>query len=296
MITAEDIITEIKCLRFIGNRRSEVHRVVPASPANRDEDVIMWCGEKNIHLLEELKAGTIICPPLAEKLQLNENCNYIISENPRRYFQQVLLRFFTPKPVPGISPSAVVHPTACIGDDVTIGHHVVIEENCVIGNHTIIGHNTVILKDTIIGSHVKLGCNNTIGGTGFGYEKDDHGQYQLLPHIGNVIIKDHVEIGNNTTIDRAVLLSTVINENVKIDNLVHIAHNVQVGQNSLIIANSMIGGSTIIGENAWIAPSSSLINKISVGNDATVGLGAVVLKDVEASATVYGNPARIKEK
>ncbi len=91
--------------------------------------------------------------------------------------------------------------------------------------------------------------------------KNEEGKYSIIPHMGNVVIKNQVEIGNNTCIDRAVLGSTIINENVKIDNLVHISHGVSLGANSLIIANTMIAGSSIIGENVWVSPSSSILNK-----------------------------------
>lgn len=107
-------------------------------------------------------------------------------------------------------------------------------------------HNTVILKDTIIEDNVVIGANNTIGGVGFGYEKDREGNFELIPHIGNVHIKRNVEIGNNTCIDRAVLGSTILEENVKVDNLVHIAHGVFVGRNSVVIANAMVAGSVNI--------------------------------------------------
>jgi UDP-3-O-[3-hydroxymyristoyl] glucosamine N-acyltransferase len=153
----------------------------------------------------------------------------------------------------------------------------------------------VLLKGTHVGDDVIIGCNNTIGGTGFGYEKNEAGNYTVMPHLGNVVIHNKVEIGNNTCIDRAVIGSTIIGENVKIDNLVHIAHGVVIGKNSLIIANAMIGGSTVIGENCWVAPSASIINKGQIGDQATVGMGAVVTKPVEKDATVAGNPARTTE-
>jgi len=113
-----------------------------------------------------------------------------------------------------------------------------------------------------------------------------------LPHIGNVLIYDKVEIGNNTCIDRAVLGSTIIHENVKIDNLVHIAHGVVIQENSLIIAHAMIGGSAEIGKNVWIAPGALIINKGKVEDDSVVGMGAVVIKKVDKRAIVAGNPAK----
>jgi UDP-3-O-[3-hydroxymyristoyl] glucosamine N-acyltransferase len=156
-----------------------------------------------------------------------------------------------------------------------------------------IGHNNTIHKKTIIGNDVKIGSNNTIGGVGFGYEKNEFGKNEVLPHIGNVVIKNKVEVGNNTCIDKAVLGSTIICENVKIDNLVHIAHGVIIKDNSLIIANSMIGGSSIIGENVWVSPSVSIINKISVGDNSLVGMGAVVLKSLDQNTVSVGNPSKV---
>jgi UDP-3-O-[3-hydroxymyristoyl] glucosamine N-acyltransferase len=96
---------------------------------------------------------------------------------------------------------------------------------------------------------------------------------------------------NNTCIDRGVLTDTVIHENVKIDNLVHIAHGVVIERNSLIIANALIGGSTRIGENSWIAPSVSVINKVNVGKNTMTGIGAVIVKNTEENLTYIGNPA-----
>jgi UDP-3-O-[3-hydroxymyristoyl] glucosamine N-acyltransferase len=156
----------------------------------------------------------------------------------------------------------------------------------------VIDSNTVIKKGTIIGNRVKIGANNTIGGVGFGYEKNEAGAYEVMPHIGNVIIEDDVEIGNNTAIDRAVLGSTLIRRNAKIDNLVHIAHGVEIGENTLVIAHAMVAGSVKVGKNVWIAPASAILNKIQVGDESTIGMGAIVLKEVSPGQTVVGNPAR----
>jgi len=179
-----------------------------------------------------------------------------------------------------------------IGKNVFIGDFSVIESGCVIGNNCFIGYNNVLHKKTKIGNDVKIGSNNTIGGIGFGYEKNEKGDYEVLPHIGNVVISNKVEIGNNTCIDRAVLGSTIIKQNVKIDNLVHVAHGVVIGENSLIIANSMLGGSSVIGKNAWISPSVSIINKGEIEDGALVGMGAVVVKPVKSKTIVVGNPAK----
>jgi UDP-3-O-[3-hydroxymyristoyl] glucosamine N-acyltransferase len=173
---------------------------------------------------------------------------------------------------------------------------VIIEANCKIGNNTTILHNTSILEGTTIGSQVTIGCNNTIGNYGFGYEKDVEGDYFPLYHVGHVIIHDHVEIHNNTCIDRGVLGPTEIHENVKIDNLVHIAHGVIIERNSLVIANAMIAGSSLVGENSWIAPSVSIKNKVIIARDTMTGIGAVILKNTESNQTYIGNPATTLEE
>ena len=143
------------------------------------------------------------------------------------------------------------------------------------------------------GENVKIGENCTIGGDGFGYEKDVNGTWIKFPHFGHIILEDDVEIGNNVCIDRGVLGNTIINKGTKIDNLVHIAHNVEIGTNTLIIAKAMIGGSVRIGDNCWIGPSTSIINGIQIGNNVLVGIGSNILKNVPDNTVVAGNPAKV---
>ena len=131
---------------------------------------------------------------------------------------------------------------------------------------------------------------------GFGYELNEQGVYERIKHTGNVVIGDYVEIGSNTCIDKAVLGSTYIEDHCKIDNLVHIAHGVRIGRNSVIIANSMIAGSTVIGENVWVAPSASVLNKLKIADNAFVGMGAVIIRDVEQGDVVAGNPGKVLKK
>lgn len=138
-----------------------------------------------------------------------------------------------------------------------------------------------------------IGKNTVIGGDGFGYARSENGTLIRMPHQGNVVIEENVEIGSNTCIDRAVVGSTVIGAGTKIDNLVHIAHGVKIGKNCLIVAGAVIGGSCEIGDNCFIGINASIKNKVKIGNNVTVGMGAVVLKDVPDGVTVVGNPARI---
>lgn len=271
-----------------------VSRAVEITELDGKADAIAWCSAKNLALLEQVQSGTVICGVLGPDFTKKCSVNYIETQDPRRYFASVLTILYSQKRVYGISPTAVVAKGVSLPPNCTIGHHVVIEEGCVIGSNVSIGHNTVLLRNTVVGDNVSIGCNCTIGGTGFGYQKNEENEYELLLHIGNVVLLDNVEIGNNVCIDRAVLSSTILGRNVKVDNLVHIAHNVKIGENSLIIANSMIGGSTMVGSNVWVAPSASIINKVRIGDNATVGMAAVVVKDVEEGAVVFGSPAKPK--
>ena len=255
---------------------------------------ITWCNDKNLHYLSNFDSTNVVIINQTISDELKSSLNCIISDNPRRTFQEILSKHFVKPRKNSISPSANIE--SPLGLNPFIGSNVVIEENCVIGNNVSILHNTVILNGTVIGDNVSIGSNNTVGGIGFGYEKNEQGEFEIIPHLGNVIIGNNVDIGNNTCIDRAVLGSTIINDNVKVDNLVHIAHGVEIGSNSVIIANAMIAGSVNIGRDSWIAPSSSVLNKLEVGDNSLVGLGAVVLKNVESNSIVAGNPAKFIRK
>jgi UDP-3-O-[3-hydroxymyristoyl] glucosamine N-acyltransferase len=138
-------------------------------------------------------------------------------------------------------------------------------------------HESVLVKE--------FAC---IGGDGFGYAREEDGTLVKMPHTGNVIIEENVEIGAYTCIDRAVIGSTIIGAGTKIDNLVHIAHGAKIGKNCLIVAGSVIGGSAEIGDNCFIGINASIKNKVKIGNNVTVGMGAIVLKDVPDNTTVKG--------
>lgn len=293
MLKLKDISQSLKIIEFIGDENTVINNLIELRNFDNNPNSLTWSNDKNIELASKITGGSIICSSKILELSLCQACNYIIVENPRNSFQQVIQSFFAkPKKSNFISPSSFIDDSVKLGNNLYVGQNVVIEENCTIGNNVFIGHNTVIMADTVIHDDVVIGSNNTIGGIGFGYEKNEHGQNVLMPHIGNVILEKNVEVGNNTCIDRAMLGSTIISENVKIDNQIHIAHGVILGRNTLVMANAMIAGSTVIGENVWVAPSSAIINASRVGDNAFIGIGAVVVKEVEGNIVVAGNPAK----
>ncbi len=292
----KNIIEKIDLIDFIGNPETEIKNLVQLDVKNTDASNLFWCNDKNLPKLSELKIGTVIVGNNFDKQTANPKCNYIIVENPRRTFREIVKHFFWKDEQNRISESAKIHNSVKIGNNVFIGENVVIEKDCVIGNNVKIGHNTVVFKETQIGNNVVIGANNTVGGIGFGYEKNKNGEFELIPHIGNVIIEDNVEIGNNTCIDRAVLGNTVLKNNCKIDNLVHIAHGVIVGENSVVIANAMVAGSVTIGKNVWVAPSASILNQLTIEDNSLVGMAANVVKKVNEREIVAGNPAKFIKK
>jgi UDP-3-O-[3-hydroxymyristoyl] glucosamine N-acyltransferase len=264
---------------------------------NNDQTVVSWIADRNIDAIELELRRTIICSPAAAVSGKLASAHLVVVDNPRQAFRRVLEQFDADDTAAGvISPTAVIDPSAIIGRNCSIGTHVVIEAGVIIGDNCSIGHNSVLLRRTILGERVKIGNNCTIGGVGFGYEKDDDGEFIVMPHLGNVVIEDRVEIGNNTCIDRAVMGSTLLRENSKVDNLVHLSHGCDIGRNTLVIANAMIGGSVKIGDNTWIAPSVSILNQKTVGSNVMVGLAAVVIKDVPDDDVVVGNPAKTIKK
>ena len=291
----KELLQTIDHTDFIGDPQTEIRSFISFDAGNPDVHALMWLNEVSPDQLMLVQKGTLILPEFDRSLA-KTSCNYILVKNPRSVFRQVLQQWFSPERKWGISASARIAPGVQLGEKIFIGENVVIEAPASLGDGCSIGHNTVIHGNSHLGSEVVVGCNCTIGGSGFGYERNESGRYESIPHIGGVVIGNHVEIGNNTCIDRGVLNNTTIGESVKIDNLVHIAHGVQVGPNTLVIAHAMVGGSTVIGENVWIAPAASLINKIKVGNDAVIGMGSVVIKDVDRGQTIAGNPGKPLEK
>ena len=230
---------------------------------------ITFVNKKNEHLISNVKGAYVITNELDT---YNTDNNYIISDNPRNTFFKLLDVLFPKPEIPDF------------------GENVVIEGSVKIGNNVKIGHNTVIKKNTVIGDNVIIGCNNTIGGTGFGYFKDGDGEYRLINHYGGVKIGDNVEIGNNTCIDKGTIGDTIIGDNTKIDNLVHIAHNCKIGSNCTIIANCMLGGSVVMGDDNWIAPSSDILNGIKIGEKNMVGMSTTVIKDINNKELHVGVP------
>lgn len=185
-----------------------------------------------------------------------------------------------------------------IGSNVILGENVKIFPNAYIGDNVRIGNNVIIYagvkiySDTIIGSHVCIQSGAVIGSDGFGFAPQADGSYKTIPQIGNVIIGNHVDIGANTVVDCATMGSTIIEDGVKLDNLVQVAHNTKIGQNTVIAAQTGVSGSTSIGKQCIIAGQVGFSGHIQVADRTTIGAQAGIMNSVQTEGQkLIGSPA-----
>ncbi len=269
-------------------------------------EISFFGNRKYIGLLRKTRASAVFVPTdFAESIGAAQ----IRVANPTKAFEQVVLKF-APKPItfpPGIHPSAVVDPSARLGERVSVQPHAVIEAGTTIGDDTIIGAGSYIGHEIVmgsacliyplvtirerscIGSRVIIHSGSVIGADGFGFEMID-GRQQKIQQLGIVQIDDDVEIGANTTVDRARFGRTWIQQGVKIDNLVQIAHNVVIGKNSVIVAQTGISGSTRVGERVTMAGQVGIVGHVEIADGSIIAAQSGVSKSVPGGVW-FGYPA-----
>ena len=257
--------------------------------------------------LRKTRASAVFVPPdFAESIATAQ----VRVANPIKVFEQVVLKF-APKPItfgPGIHSSAVVDPSAHLGGRVSIQPYAVIEAGARIGDDTIIGAGSYVGHETVIGSacliyprvtirersrigsRVIIHSGAVIGADGFGFEMVE-GRHEKIQQLGIVQIDDDVEIGANTTVDRARFGRTWIQQGVKIDNLVQIAHNVVIGKNSVIVAQTGISGSTRVGERVMMAGQVGIVGHVEIADGSVIAAQSGVSKSVPGGVW-FGYPAR----
>jgi UDP-3-O-[3-hydroxymyristoyl] glucosamine N-acyltransferase len=239
-------------------------------------------------LASEQRAAAYLVPAaLAESLQ-QAGIAHLVTATPAWHIATagVLLGRHTLN-VPGIHPSASIDPSARLAPGVSVAAKAVIEAEAVIGADTVIHAGAVIHQGVQIGARCIIGSNSVIGFDGYGYEYAE-GRHQKIPHLGTVIIEDEVEIGANSTIDRARFGATRIGSGTKIDNLVQIAHNVEIGCHCLIVAQVGIAGSCRIEDGAILAGQAGLVPHVTVGRGARIGASTGVAGSVPAGSTWSG--------
>ncbi len=177
-----------------------------------------------------------------------------------------------------------------VGDSSTIHPHVYIGENVKIGKNCILYPGAKIYRDCVIGDRCIIHAGAVIGADGFGYSKESE-SYHKIPQMGNVLIEEDVEIGANTTIDRAVMGSTIIRRGVKLDNLIQIAHNCEIGEHTAMAAQVGIAGSTKIGENCVFGGQVGIGGHITIGKNSQIGAQSGIISNTKEGSEVMGSPA-----
>ncbi len=277
-IKSADLAAALK-LKGAGNINTDINEISSFDEANKGS---LSFSKTLLNKTDKFNA-TIIAPKKSDKAN-----NYIIhSENPRLDFARALswinenIGFENFNSHSKIHASAVISPTAVVGDRVYIG------------KNTNIGDFVVIRDDVSIGEGCIIKSGSIIGEKGFGFERDESGVPIPLLHIGSVSIGNYVEIGTLNTVCRATLGTTVIEDYVKTDDHVHIAHNCRIQKGALLTACVELSGGVDIGEQVWIGPNSSITQKVVVGKNAFIGIASNVIRNVAEGSTVAGNPAKV---
>lgn len=269
-------------------------------------EISFLANKKYAKLLEQSRAGAVVIPEgvVTSKAAL-------VSKNPYADFVKILTLFAPPIPLPepGIHPTALVDPTAQLAEEVAIGPYCVIGPGVVIGRgskvvaqafiapHCVLGEDCILYPQVVIrercrlGNRVILNPGVVIGGDGFGFAPDQ-GRYHKIPQIGIVVIEDDVEIGSNTTIDRAALNETRIGEGTKIDNLVMVAHNVIIGRHTVIAGQAGLSGSAKVGDHVMLGGQAGIAGHLTIGDKVVVGGQSGVSKNIPAGQFMDGTPAR----
>jgi UDP-3-O-[3-hydroxymyristoyl] glucosamine N-acyltransferase len=288
----------------IGDGDVEISGVAAIEEA-RPGEITFITNPKYLSKLSETKASAVIASPNVTK----GDKPLLSIANPYLAFAKILSLYTQKAYQPrGIDPKAWISPTAQTGKEVTLYPFVYVGDRCSIGDRatlypgvwvgddssigveSILYANVSIYPGTIIGKRVILHSGVVVGSDGFGYVKDGKKNVKV-PQVGHVEIEDDVEIGANTTVDRATLGKTVIHRGVKIDNLVQVAHNVVIGEDSIVVAQVGISGSTKIGSNVTLGGQVGLTGHITIGDNVMVGAQSGVYLDLAPNAAYTGTPA-----
>ncbi len=245
------------------------------------------------------------------KPRKNIGATLIRVKNAYESFAQLLRLYEQSKPKKsGISKLASIAPSATLGNDLYVGEYTVVHENAQIGNsvqlfpQAFIGDNVKIGEGTIIhpgvklyegveiGAHCVIHAGAVIGGDGFGFVPNQENNYEKVPQVGKVIIEDHVEVGANTTIDRATMGATIVRKGVKLDNLIMLGHNVEVGENTVMAAQTGVSGSTKVGKRCMFGGQVGLAGHITIADDVKIGAKSGIPNSIRKEGkVVMGAPA-----
>ena len=306
-MTVQEIATWLQG-EVVGNGTVRIERVAKIEEADQTS-ISFLANSKYERFLETTQAAAVLVSKKYQNVKLphRDNLAFIKVDDPYLAFLQVhkkLTPVVDPFPA-GIHASATIADTARLGKDVCIGANVVIGDGVIIGEKTKISHgcvigvatslgaecqlypNVTVYHQTRIGNRVTLHSGVVIGADGFGFVPNANGPFEKIPQLGIVVIEDDVEIGANTTIDRATMGETVIKRGVKIDNLVQVAHNCVIGEYTVIAAQTGLAGSTKIGRHCMIAGQAAFAGHLEVADRVTILGQSGVAKSITEPGGVY---------
>jgi UDP-3-O-[3-hydroxymyristoyl] glucosamine N-acyltransferase len=299
--TLKQLSESIGC-KYFGDAKKIINDLAPIEDANKD-NICFFADKKYKPFYEKSYAGVFI---VSKKFQTYENRNYLFSDDPHFDLAQVALLFYPQTEYPSfsfnkndeilnldksikISPRSFIHKTAKIDENCEIGCNTVIGPGVNLGRNCIVGDNVSIYY-SIIGKNVRIYQGVKLGSEGFGFVMKKN-SFKKIPQLGRVIIKDNVEIGANSTIDRGSIGDTVIEKQTMIDNIVHLAHNVKIGSNCIIAGQTGIAGSTIIGNNVMIGGQVGISGHLKIGNNVKIAAKTGILKDINDNSVIGGYPS-----
>jgi UDP-3-O-[3-hydroxymyristoyl] glucosamine N-acyltransferase len=295
--------------KVVGDGQVVIDKVAPIDEAGSGA-ITFLANPRYQHFLVTCSASAIIVGPgVVRDETAQPGKGYLETSNPYLAFARILQLFHAPPPLnQRVSSLAYIEASATLGEGVTVFPHVFIGDQVKVGSRTVLypgvflgagsevgddcvlHANVVIREGCRVGNRVILHPGVVVGSDGFGYAREGNTRVKI-PQVGCVKIEDDVEIGANTTIDRATLGQTIIGRGTKIDNLVQIAHNVTIGENSVIAAQAGIAGSTRIGHNVTLAGQVGVVNHIQIGDGATIGPQSGVPRSVAPGAVLSGGIA-----
>ncbi len=317
-LTASDIAVVIDG-EVLGNKDLKITNINNIEDAG--EDCLTFCGSRQYvkYLLTTPAPCVIINRNYRQDFALEElpqGKTYILTDNAYKGFVQLLMYFNSLKPAhsPGIDKTArvgansIIAPSAHIGPNCTVGNNCLIEDGVVlkanvvlydnvkVGRNTLMHANVVCAEGVVVGEHCTIHPGAVIGSDGFGFVENPDGSYTKIPQLGNAVVGNNVELGANTTIDRAVVGSTIIEDGVILDNLVHIAHNVKVGRNTAMAAQTGISGSTKVGKRNRFGGQVGLAGHIETADDVVILAQSGVPKSVPEKGIYFGSPLKDRMK
>ncbi|MDC9726822.1 MAG: UDP-3-O-(3-hydroxymyristoyl)glucosamine N-acyltransferase [Candidatus Thioglobus sp.] len=270
---------------LIGDANYQILGLASIDQAQADQ-LSYVASNKYSNQLDNTQAGAVI---INKSLKDSRPANALIVKDAPVAFAK-LSQHFRPENslMIGIHPSVTMGKNVQIGDNCTIGVNVVLEDEVIIGNNVTIGANSVIHHQCQVGNDVVIDSGVVIGSEGFGNARDNQQHWHAIAHLGRVIINNQVTIGANTAIDRGTLGDTIIHNGVRLDNLIHIAHNVIIGEDTAIAACSGIAGSTKIGERCMIGGMVGIVGHLNICDDVIINAKSTVDKNINSAGMYTG--------